>query len=174
MKSRRASIGLGMTAILVLAVGFIPGCMVRVSKPKPTTAAGPVQATAPVVQPTSSAPPGRDGAVPRPDLLVKAENRLRNVGVAYRNVAGQGLPVTGPQDLKAGLDGGTDVNALIKGFEVVWNVDPTRVPDPSNTMLAWEKARDTKGGRAVLMADGSVRYLLEPVFLKTMKAQPNS
>jgi hypothetical protein len=107
--------------------------------------------------------------VPRLDLRLESENRLRQIGLAYQAAAILG-PVTGPEVLGK--------NIRLKDprggpYEVVWRVDPARAGGEGSLLLAWEQAPDEQNGRCVLRVDGSTAHLSEDEFKQAAKARPN-
>lgn len=56
-------------------------------------------------------------------------------------------------------------------FEIIWGVDLKKVPDPGNTLLAWEHSVDENFARCVLMVDGTTLILKQAEFEKLPRAK---
>jgi hypothetical protein len=107
--------------------------------------------------------------VPRIDLRVDSENRLRQIGLAYQQAVILG-PVTGPEALGKGI---RLKDPRGRPYEVVWRVDPARLGGEGSLLLAWEQAPDEENGRCVLRVDGSTAHVSEDEFRQAAKARPN-
>jgi hypothetical protein len=95
---------------------------------------------------------------------------LKELGLAYLNVAFTGKPPKNVDDLDLKQTPKYYKAVADKGVILYWNVDPTRLPaGSSNTILGYVHDVPTKGG-AVLMADGSARRMTVDEFNKTAKA----
>lgn len=133
---------------------LLAGCAIKVTEPK-------------------SAAQARNAA--QAELRRKSEANLREIGQAY-HLALANAPPKNAEDLKAHMQQSDQVFVSPRDqlpYEIVWSVDPDRLPDPATeTMLAWEKSADSDGSRCVLLADcRTVVYMNEELFRTTTKAK---
>ena len=88
-----------------------------------------------------------------------AMGQLKNIGYAYAMAVASGRPPKNLDELKEWSESNQAIFKAARDqqpFEIVWNVDPGKLATPTTeTLLAWEKTADEKGGRCVLMADCS-------------------
>jgi hypothetical protein len=56
-------------------------------------------------------------------------------------------------------------------FEILWGIDLDKVPNPSNTLLAWEHSVDENFARCALMADGTTLVLKQGEFENLPRAK---
>jgi hypothetical protein len=122
------------------------------------------------VTPTPTGKGGIRRMIDRPRLL----GQLKQIGLAYE-ICCETNPPRKIEDLMPFLDNNPQYEKLLRDGDVVvfWGVRPTQVPNPSATILAYEKEPDDKGARLVLTADKSVKSMPKDEFEKAPKAKGN-
>ena len=157
-------------ALLALCFTFIVGCRKAPS--------------ATVVAPQGSdgqgaaAQPG-DGASGRNTILQMpfdqfAKVAMMNIGKAYQMATlMNGKPPKDAVELDAGPNGlKTKRDMQEHVVEVIYGVNPARLDNPADYMIAWEKEPTNDGYRMVLMADfATVNYVSKAEFEKMKKAK---
>jgi hypothetical protein len=97
---------------------------------------------------------------------------LADLGQAYRLYLEQKKqPPTGPANLRAYTPAFALLPQALQGdkFTVLWGANPASVPNPADTVLAYEKGVPASGG-CVLMADGNVKHMTAQEFQNAPKA----
>lgn len=100
-------------------------------------------------------------------------NALRQVGLTYIMMQGEGRPPKNLDDLKRELKVGGDFwDPFTKGWlKIIYGVKANQFPEgSSSTILAYEDEADILSRRVVLMGDGSVQTMLDEEFQKAPRA----
>jgi hypothetical protein len=97
---------------------------------------------------------------------------LLNIGVAYKMASvSNGKPPKNAAELDAGVMK-TKRDMQDHEIEVVYGVNPARLDNPADYMIAWEKEPTNDGYRMVMMADfTTVKYVSKAEFEKMKRAK---
>jgi hypothetical protein len=145
-----------------LAALLLAGCGPNSQTPTNTGSGGP---------PPGGAPP--KGGVFTPAERLKAENDLKQIGLAYHTAIDTGRPPSKPDDLYPFLEGAQTAPSqglAIGKYVVFWNVRITDMTQgTSNTVLAYYKDVPSAGG-PVLMGDATTKVMTAEEFKAAPKA----
>ncbi|HQR07625.1 MAG TPA: hypothetical protein PLN21_12425 [Gemmatales bacterium] len=157
-------------ALILLCFTLLAGCRKveatnPVLTPEGTRAGGNQQGAGP-----GEGAGGRSAILQLPfDQIAKA--KLLSIGYVYRMALASGKPPKDAEELGAGsLKTKRDMQE--HEVEVVYGVNPARLDNPADYMIAWEKEPTNDGYRMVMMADfTTVKYVSKAEFEKMKRAK---